>query len=90
MKEKCVVCGFDKLVEIHHLDHNKQNNSQDNLVGLCPNHHKMLHSKQYQQEIFNVLKEKGFKIPQIGYKIDGFIRIPHKAKSFNHLQEISE
>ncbi len=58
--EKCMVCGFDKIVEIHHLDHNHRNNSIDNLTGLCPNHHKLLHSKKYQQEIFQILKEKGF------------------------------
>src|SRR3989344_4475562 len=38
----CVVCDFDKVVDLHHLDENKKNNSEENLVGLCPNHHKML------------------------------------------------
>ncbi|MEK6880468.1 MAG: hypothetical protein AABY22_12705 [Nanoarchaeota archaeon] len=79
LTKECIVCGFDKLVDLHHLDHNNQNNSSDNLVGLCPNHHKMLHSKKYQQEIFSTLKEKGFKIPENGYKTDGFIKIPRKV-----------
>ena len=42
---KCVVCGFDKIVAIHHIDENKKNNSPENLIPLCPNHHEMVHSK---------------------------------------------
>ena len=42
---KCVVCGFDKIIAIHHVDHNKKNNSPENLIPLCPNHHEMVHSK---------------------------------------------
>jgi hypothetical protein len=42
---KCVVCGFDKIVAIHHIDENKQNNDPTNLIPLCPNHHEMCHSK---------------------------------------------
>lgn len=42
---KCIVCGFDKIVEVHHYDHNHDNNDPSNLVPLCPNHHQMMHSK---------------------------------------------
>jgi hypothetical protein len=70
----CVLCGFDKMVELHHLDHNKENNSEENLIGICPNHHKMIHSKQWQKEIFQKLKEKGFKTPENGYQFDGFFK----------------
>lgn len=58
--EKCIICGFDKFVALHHLDQNKKNNSTDNLVGLCPNHHQMLHTIKYRNEVFQLLKEKGF------------------------------
>jgi ribosomal protein L37E len=61
---KCSICGFDKVVDLHHLDSNKKNNSETNLIGLCPNHHKMLHDFRYKKEIFEVLKEKGYKFPQ--------------------------
>ena len=71
--KNCKICSFDKIVEMHHLDHNKNNNSNDNLVGLCPNHHKMLHSKNYQKEIFDILKDKGFTVPE-GNKMDGFFK----------------
>lgn len=48
---KCEVCGFDAVVDIHHLDLNHKNNSSENLVCLCPNHHKMIHMKKYRAEI---------------------------------------
>lgn len=43
--EECAICGFDKIVAIHHIDENKQNNNPTNLIPLCPNHHEMVHSK---------------------------------------------
>jgi predicted HNH restriction endonuclease len=56
--EKCVICGFDKFVALHHLDQDKSNNSGQNLIGLCPNHHQMLHTQKYREEIFQALREK--------------------------------
>jgi len=61
--KKCLICGFSKVVELHHLDHNKDNNSAENLIGLCPNHHKLLHHGKYQYEVIEPLVEMGFKIP---------------------------
>ena len=43
--KQCIICGFDKIVEVHHRDHNRNNNEPMNLIPLCPNHHQMLHSK---------------------------------------------
>jgi len=60
----CVLCGFDKIVDLHHLDQNRENNSELNLIGLCPNHHKMLHDFRYKEEIQNLLKEKGYNLPE--------------------------
>tara|TARA_Y100000310_G_C20240035_1_gene604204 strand:- start:4 stop:546 length:543 start_codon:yes stop_codon:yes gene_type:complete len=51
----CIICGFDKVIQLHHLDHDHKNNSDDNLVGLCPNHHKMLHDFQFRDEILKEL-----------------------------------
>lgn len=42
---KCVVCGEDKIVEVHHLDEIKSNNNPRNLIPLCPTHHQYWHSK---------------------------------------------
>lgn len=72
--EKCAICNFNKIIEMHHLDHDKTNNSEDNLAGLCPNHHKMVHMKAHQKEIFVNLRAKGFKVPDQGYKTDGFFK----------------
>lgn len=72
---KCVICEFDKIIDLHHLDHNHLNSSPTNLIGLCPNHHKMIHSKKYQKEIFDILKEKGFNVPESNLS-DGFFKKP--------------
>lgn len=63
--KSCVLCGFDKVVDLHHLDHDHSNISRENLVGLCPNHHKMLHHRNYKKEIYSQLEEKGFKVPNL-------------------------
>lgn len=55
----CMVCGFDKIINLHHLDHNRKNNTKNNLIGLCPNHHKMIHDYRFSQEIVGILMKKG-------------------------------
>lgn len=44
-KRKCVVCAEDNTVEVHHLDGDKGNNSPQNLIPLCPTHHRYWHSR---------------------------------------------
>ena len=61
--EKCVVCGFDKVVDLHHLDENHKNNELTNLIGLCPNHHKMLHDFRYRKEMREFLEQEGHILP---------------------------
>jgi 5-methylcytosine-specific restriction endonuclease McrA len=42
---KCAVCGYDedeRVLEVHHIDENRQNNNIDNLIILCPICHKKL------------------------------------------------
>lgn len=60
--KECVICGFNKVVDIHHLDENKENNSRDNLTGLCPNHHKMFHHMEFRKEVIDLLKGKGINV----------------------------
>lgn len=62
--KKCVICGFTKIVELHHIDENKLNNSEENLIGLCPNHHRMFHIFEYKKEIISLLELKGYSIPK--------------------------
>ena len=40
---KCVVCGYRVSTDVHHWDKNRYNNKPDNLVLLCPNHHREVH-----------------------------------------------
>ena len=48
---KCLVCEFDKIVAVHHVDEDHSNNDPTNLVPLCPNHHMMVHHNRYKAEI---------------------------------------
>ena len=58
------MCGFDKVVDLHHLNEDKEDNSEQNLLGLCPNHHRMIHEYKYRQELFSELEKKGYKSPK--------------------------
>lgn len=42
-ESRCRVCGFDALVEVHHIKprHKGGKDALDNLITLCPNHHTM-------------------------------------------------
>lgn len=57
--KSCVICGFDKIVEFHHIVPKAKGGQTDltNLVVLCPNHHKMLHHADYMEEILKELKK---------------------------------
>jgi len=43
--KKCIVCGFDKVIEYHHIIPYSEGGTNDveNIAVLCPNHHKMIH-----------------------------------------------
>lgn len=44
----CTACGFNTwpaILQFHHLDKNRNNNSLANLTVLCPNCHRALHQK---------------------------------------------
>lgn len=56
--KSCLICGFDKVVDLHHLDKNRKNNSEENMIGLCPNHHRMMHDLRYKEDIRRQIKEK--------------------------------
>lgn len=42
---KCVVCDENKILDVHHYDGNRENNKKENLIPLCPTHHRYWHSK---------------------------------------------
>jgi hypothetical protein len=53
--KKCIICGEDKIVAVHHFDENN-NNDPKNLIPLCPTHHFYFHSK-YRYLIIDKIKE---------------------------------
>jgi hypothetical protein len=59
LTKECILCKFNKIIELHHLDENKSNNQIANLVPLCPNHHKMIHNFEFRTEIRKLLQNKG-------------------------------
>jgi len=61
LTRECTICGFSNIVDLHHLDKDRTNNSLKNFIGLCPNHHKMLHDQRYQKIMhYQLLKKRQF------------------------------
>ena len=44
-EKKCIICGEENIVEVHHYDHDKTNNDPGNLIPMCPTHHQYIHSR---------------------------------------------
>lgn len=44
-KKECIICGEQNVVDVHHFDRNRKNNNIENLVPLCPTHHRYMHRK---------------------------------------------
>jgi hypothetical protein len=53
-EHKCIVCGENKILDVHHFDENKFNNEPSNLIPICATHHNYLHSK-YRGEIIDIV-----------------------------------
>ena len=56
-EQNCAICGFDKIISVHHIDENHNNNDIKNLIPLCPNHHHMVHSKEWGVETKKLICE---------------------------------
>lgn len=44
--EKCYLCNYTRTIDCHHLNGKKDNSR---LIGLCPNHHRLLHINKLNQ-----------------------------------------
>jgi hypothetical protein len=55
-EKRCIVCGEEKIVAVHHYDENKNNNSPENLIPMCPTHHQYVHSR-YSDEVMPIVEE---------------------------------
>jgi hypothetical protein len=72
----CMNCGFSKwpvILQFHHIDRNRKNDSPDNLMVICPNCHRAHHQKVAKIEIKSLcqlMEEHGLTIPH-SYNDDG-------------------
>ena len=55
-EKRCVVCGEDKVVAVHHLNEVHMDNRPENLIPLCPTHHQYMHSR-YREFIQDKIDE---------------------------------
>jgi len=54
----CPKCREDIGLEVHHIDFDPSNNSLDNLIVLCPSHHKKAHANRISQKELRMHKER--------------------------------
>lgn len=50
-QHKCAICNWNEdtdVLEVHHIDENRQNNELDNLIILCPICHRKLTTHKYE------------------------------------------
>jgi hypothetical protein len=43
--KKCIICGEQNIVSVHHYDENHKNDEPSNLVPMCQTHHQYMHSR---------------------------------------------
>ena len=55
-EKKCVVCGEQRIVAVHHYNGDHKDNSPQNLVPMCPTHHQYMHSS-YKDEFRPLVEE---------------------------------
>lgn len=53
----CCVCRTDEILDVHHVDEDRLNNSASNLVFICPNHHALYHRYGDEKVINAILTE---------------------------------
>ena len=62
-KHQCRICQFQKTLIIHHINENKHNNLENNLVTLCRSCHMKVHHKSI--ELSNTVA-----VPKLGYMLE--------------------
>lgn len=48
-------CNWYRIIDVHHIDYNHENNDPKNLIPLCPNHHRLTDMSEYKFEINEVI-----------------------------------
>lgn len=54
---KCLLCAWNKILDVHHVNSIKKDNSKKNLVPLCPNHHALTRTTKHKDEIDKDIKK---------------------------------
>ena len=49
-EKRCIICGEENVVAVHHYDYDHENDDPRNLIPICPTHHHYLHS-EYKYKI---------------------------------------
>jgi len=55
-EHKCACCGYEedeRILEVHHIDSDRNNNNIENLIILCPNCHRKITLGYYELNIKN-------------------------------------
>ena len=53
---ECFICGWnedERILEVHHIDQNRNHNTKDNLVILCPTCHRKITLQYYTLDLEN-------------------------------------
>jgi len=60
----CFICLFDKITEKHHFMWKSFDgeDTAENIINLCPNHHRMVHNEKYKEEVEKLIAVKLLKI----------------------------
>jgi len=71
---ECCICGYNKHIDLHHIDGNNKNHNISNIASLCPNHHREVEAGEH----------KDVQVFSIWWRISG--KTP--GKKFNNKKEI--
>jgi hypothetical protein len=55
-KKECVICGENKIVAVHHMNEDRNDNRPENLIPLCPTHHQYVHSR-FKNEVLDKIEK---------------------------------
>jgi hypothetical protein len=50
-QKQCIICKVTEPITVHHYDENHDNDKPENLVPMCANHHILLHTNGFKDDI---------------------------------------
>lgn len=86
--ESCIVCQHTSIIEVHHINCDKHDHRETNLVSLCANHHKMIHLSKFHDEIQQTVDE--FMVNKFGVLYDGVSKTEKFYLFDNHDKKIKK